>query len=638
MNNFFKKESLILLSNNIKGTILKFPLSFIAIFIVTGISEYLVFQNRYIDEWIINTLGKILLSLGLFYFLSIWIYLFTNRQKFFELKTCILQFFWILFSVFFYFGFPEILFDNFYFENLIYISITFLWVISFVFVSRYLWKLRDKNLNISYYSFFNWIYSKFSASVLVWFTLMFLWFIALWSIFSLFDLKILISEGKSFSTWSVFSLLFFAPIYFLYQIKWDFDWLSDKIQENKFYNFINNYLSIPFIIIYFIILYSYTIKVLLNFNSWPEGIISWMIILFSLFWYLIYIFSYVFEEKNSLVRIFRKIFPFAVILQVPMLFYAIYLRINQYDLTMNRYLVLVFWFFLVFISLYLIFSKKKLLISIPLILTFFIIILSVWPWWVYNLPESRQLNLLKNDLIKSGLLINWKINLSNKINKELSNEIYWKIDYLCEFHSCYSMSSVFWDLIKEIEKEHKAEWEKTNTIQEISPYYINNNYRWINNWELKTKLLEKLKINPYNIENKEEILNFSLKYDSNINNLVNITKYNYLLDLSENTIINNESLYSANLDTNKKKLIIYKKWNIYIEYDLSTKLDEIYNNYKEKANNNYYITLDKPIEIEARLEKMDIKLILKNFSLYKPDCILEKQYNYTNWNLLILEK
>jgi hypothetical protein len=50
MNNFFKKESLILLSNNIKGTILKFPLSFIAIFIVTGISEYLVFQNRYIDE------------------------------------------------------------------------------------------------------------------------------------------------------------------------------------------------------------------------------------------------------------------------------------------------------------------------------------------------------------------------------------------------------------------------------------------------------------------------------------------------------------------------------------------------------------------------------------------------------------
>jgi len=84
-----------------------------------------------------------------------------------------------------------------------------------------------------------------------------------------------------------------------------------------------------------------------------------------------------------------------------MLFYAIYLRINQYDLTINRYFVVVFGLWLLVISIYYIFSKKKHLSIIPAILTLFTIIISVGPWSVYSLPESRQLDRLKTNLEKA---------------------------------------------------------------------------------------------------------------------------------------------------------------------------------------------------------------------------------------------
>jgi len=118
---------------------------------------------------------------------------------------------------------------------------------------------------------------------------------------------------------------------------------------------------------------------------------------------------------------------------------------------------------------------------------------------------------------------------------------------------------------------------------------------------LKNKILDKLKINPYNPLYQDEYLNFNIKYDSNINNLVKISNYDYLLDLSEFDIKNtqNKNYYIVSLDTNNKKLSIYKDSILYEEYDLDKELDEIYEKHKNKITNNYnYIELDKAIEIE----------------------------------------
>jgi hypothetical protein len=111
-----------------------------------------------------------------------------------------------------------------------------------------------------------------------------------------------------------------------------------------------------------------------------------------------------------------------------MLFYAIYLRINQYDITVNRYFVVVFGLWLLVVSLYFIFSKKKNLIIIPSVLTLFVIIISIIPGFnVYSLPENRQFDRLKTNLQEAKIIQNSKITpLKNysDINQELSKNIY----------------------------------------------------------------------------------------------------------------------------------------------------------------------------------------------------------------------
>jgi len=102
-----------------------------------------------------------------------------------------------------------------------------------------------------------------------------------------------------------------------------------------------------------------------------------MVIGFSIFGYITYIFSYIFQETNNFIKNFRKYFPAIVIPQLFMLFYAIYLRIMQYDITMNRYFVVVFGIWLAIISLYLIFSKIKYLGFIPFLLAVFTILISI---------------------------------------------------------------------------------------------------------------------------------------------------------------------------------------------------------------------------------------------------------------------
>jgi hypothetical protein len=87
-----------------------------------------------------------------------------------------------------------------------------------------------------------------------------------------------------------------------------------------------------------------------------------------------------------------------------MLFYAIYLRIAQYDITINRYFVVVFGIWLLLISIYYVLSKKKYLGNITVLLTLFTVIISVGPWSVYQLPESRQLERLKTNLIEANIL------------------------------------------------------------------------------------------------------------------------------------------------------------------------------------------------------------------------------------------
>lgn len=134
--------------------------------------------------------------------------------------------------------------------------------------------------------------------------------------FALFDIGDLVQQEKIFAYWAVVSLAFSAPMYGLLHFPMKSEINARTFEVNKFFSFLIKYIGVPFITIYFIILYVYTAKVLINFSDWPKGIISWMVIGFSVFGYLNYIFSKSYEVANSFIRIFRRYFPMIVVPQL----------------------------------------------------------------------------------------------------------------------------------------------------------------------------------------------------------------------------------------------------------------------------------------------------------------------------------
>jgi hypothetical protein len=124
--------------------------------------------------------------------------------------------------------------------------------------------------------------------------------IAIGATFSLFSLDFIRSDTM-IAYWAIFSFCIAAPLLALTKIPNGKPKPEGGILQNAFLLFLMRYVGIPFIYIYFVILYAYTAKVLFHIDVWPKGQIPWMIIGFSSFGYIIYSLSESIEKKFTLV-------------------------------------------------------------------------------------------------------------------------------------------------------------------------------------------------------------------------------------------------------------------------------------------------------------------------------------------------
>ncbi|MCP4522664.1 MAG: DUF4153 domain-containing protein [Candidatus Gracilibacteria bacterium] len=502
MVTFLKNIHLNTIIQEIKNTFYRFPLAVIITLILAGLSFYLNHFEVHDDREII--IGKIILTGIITFFLSIGTSLLSENfhKKIFSVFT---QIGVIIFGILFYFGFTLYI-DNE--ENIIYFFLTGIGIISFIFTALYVKDFIQNKLDRKvYYNYFISISLVFFFSSIIGVALLVLGFTGIYSIDYLFDLDI-IGDGKYHIDWGIIVFILLSPFFALKKLPYK----KDISQENinlSFLGFLIRYIAIPFIYIFFIILYLYTVKVLLNFSDWPKGEVSWMVIFFSLFGYIIYIFSYIFEEENNFIKSFRKYFPIVVIPQVFMLFYAIYLRISQYDITLNRYFVVLFGLWLLVISLYSIFYNKKPLLYIPAILSIFTFIISIGPWSVYQLPLERQTTRLENKLIQTNILQNGKIvpleNISD-ISPENSVEIYDLISYLCRFDNC----SIIINLFPEQYEKSLIEYEKVR-LENIKQDPENEYYKREgkpSHWNIIETIQTDIKLLSYYTEKSNQFLSF----------------------------------------------------------------------------------------------------------------------------------
>jgi Domain of unknown function (DUF4153) len=455
----------------------RFPLPTLIILALSALWFYAVNIDERI-EWVHRTIVTFIVI----FFLSTALALATewSKWRYIPLFTYLFP---IVFGIWFYLTTIDLYGANT--ELVTYIILTLSWFIASVFVAPFLigFVTRREEKTTHFYNYFIQVAWVFLMALVVGGALMALGAIAIGSVSALFDVIRTWSElSKLYSNWAVIALFLVAPLYGLIQLPQASEYMVTRFEKNRFFSFLVRYVATPFIYIYFFILYAYTAKVLMHFSDWPKWLVSWMVIGFSAFGYLIYIFSRAYEEESALTRVFRRYFPLIVLPQVCMLFYAIYLRIAQYDITMNRYFIVVFGIWLTIISLYYVFSAKKQLSVILSSLVAIILIISIGPWSVYSYPLTRQevrlmTNLETAKILQSGTII--PLTSAQDISKELSNDIASGISYVCDFGDCEYIKELFPQQYQKALSDSKKEWEQS-IYEGKEPYREPSKYQIVN--------------------------------------------------------------------------------------------------------------------------------------------------------------
>ncbi|MBV6646839.1 MAG: DUF4153 domain-containing protein [Cyclobacteriaceae bacterium] len=223
------------------------------------------------------------------------------------------------------------------------------------------------------------------------------------------------------------------------------------------------FVLLPLLLAYFLILYAYTTKVVYLWD-WPKGIISYLIIIVAVLGILAMLLAYPYaRERLSSALSFLARYYYAVMLPlVIVLFMAVGIRVEEYGVTVNRYLIIITGIWLTLVSVYFIAGGKNIKL-IPMTLFGFVFASSFGPWGMFSIGENSQSGRLKDllesrGILKEGKVMNepkWLASDSTDLtfheeNQNMSavdvadlKEIKSMLDYLEDYHGMSSIASWF---------------------------------------------------------------------------------------------------------------------------------------------------------------------------------------------------
>lgn len=193
------------------------------------------------------------------------------------------------------------------------------------------------------------------------------------------------------------TMLLFAVPFFLSGLK-----PSGETHEEPYdplFQKLLRYVCLPLALVYTAVLYVYSAKILVT-QTWPQGLVSHLVLWYSLFVIAVYIFLK--GDRDKLPKLFDY-FPLVVVPLLGMMFGSIGQRILQYGWTPNRYLVVIAGIWALGALIYLSLKKYSPWILVAS-LVLFILIGTNSPIGAYDVSVRSQRSILNNTLIEQGML------------------------------------------------------------------------------------------------------------------------------------------------------------------------------------------------------------------------------------------
>ena len=223
--------------------------------------------------------------------------------------------------------------------------------------------------------------------------------LAMLSLNYLFNVEI---RAEFYLNLDTFILIVFNTLYFLAGIPLSSDAIEKELEYPASLRNFTQYVLLPLITIYFLILISYSGKILVLFVL-PKGWVSLMILLYALLGILsmLLVFPLRSEQKYVWFKLFSRYFFWTLIPLNILLYLAIFRRINDYGFTEYRYAVLILAIWISGITAYFIAVKEPQIKVIPMTLFIGGMICLFFPFNAFNTSRSSQLNFLTN-LVKEN--------------------------------------------------------------------------------------------------------------------------------------------------------------------------------------------------------------------------------------------
>lgn len=190
--------------------------------------------------------------------------------------------------------------------------------------------------------------------------------------------------------------------------------------------FMLNWILAPLAVLYFLILYGYGIKILME-GELPRGNVAYMVSGFGALGILIYVSGWIMRDTgNALVRFLYRHFFKLLILPVVLLGFGIYARIAEYGVTEPRYYVVLLAVWFGAMALLYTFRPRAPLKIVLSALAVLLILSAFGPWGAIGVSERSQYGRLtalleKNDMLADGKAVPAKGPLSLDDQKDISS-------------------------------------------------------------------------------------------------------------------------------------------------------------------------------------------------------------------------
>lgn len=257
--------------------------------------------------------------------------------------------------------------------------------------------------------------------------------IALLALDNLFGLEV---EGTVYAQLYFAIIFVFATWVFLSGVPLKFAELNDRSDYPAGLKVFAQYMLLPIVVAYQIILTLYFAKVIVT-QVWPSGWIGWLVSCVAAvgIFALLLVFPIAERAENRWMRNYARAFYIALLPSIVMLWLAIWKRIDQYGVTEARYFLAVLSIWLAGIAVYFAVTRSRNIKLIPATLCLTALITFEGPWGAFGMSHRSQVHRLETILERNQILQEGSIQpATDPVEFEDRREISAILHYLVSTH------------------------------------------------------------------------------------------------------------------------------------------------------------------------------------------------------------